>query len=115
MRRFALALAAVLAAAAPAVAADGARLFALQCKACHSTVSTPMGPTLLGVAGGPVAARADFKYSAALKAKGGTWTSDRLDAYLSAPLTFAPKGRMTAAVVDAKNRAAIVAYVEGLK
>jgi|TARA_R100000935_G_scaffold48554_1_gene73195 cytochrome c len=114
-------LAGLLLAAAPglaqaqAAASTGARLFNLQCKTCHGDKSTPAGPTLTGVAGAPIAARSDFNYSAALKAKGGTWTDAALDAYLAKPMAFAPGTRMMVAVPDANNRAAIVAYMKTLK
>ncbi len=69
----------VLAAASPAFAADAAKQFQLQCKTCHGAKSTAMGPSLAGVAGREVAGLADFKYSAGLKAKGGTWTDAALE------------------------------------
>jgi len=110
-----LALVAGLAAAAPSQAADGARLFSLQCKTCHGAKSTPMGPALAGVAGADIAGRDDFTYSAGLKAKSGTWTDAALDAYLAKPVAFAPGTRMMVAVPNAENRAAIVTYLKTLK
>ena len=114
---FAMAALAILAAASPALAApDGAKLFALQCKSCHGAASTAMGPALAGVAGGRIAARSDFKYSAGLKAKsGGTWTDQALNSYLSGPAAFAPGSRMAVSVPSAENRAALVAYLKTLK
>ena len=46
-----LALPAMLALSSPAAAAEGERLFNLQCKSCHGAKSTPMGPALGGVFG----------------------------------------------------------------
>ena len=100
-------------AAAPAAAADGAQLFNMQCKMCHG--GSVMGPALAGVAGGPIAAKAGFAYSPALKAKGGTWTEASLDAYLKAPAAFAPGTRMLIAVPSDENRAAIIGYLKTLK
>lgn len=108
-----VALAALLSlAAAPALAADGQQLFNMQCKMCHG--GSPLGPVLTGVAGGPVAAKS-FAYSPALKAKGGTWTDDNLDAFLKAPAAFAPGTKMMIGVPAPESRAAIIAYLKTLK
>ncbi len=106
---------AALFSAGPALAADGAKVFQLQCKSCHGAKSTPMGPSLAGVAGGKIAARSDFKYSAALSAKGGTWTDAALDAYVAAPAKFAPGTRMMVGVTNPADRAAVVGYMKTLK
>ncbi|MEW5683468.1 MAG: c-type cytochrome [Pseudomonadota bacterium] len=101
-----------LAAGAPAMAADGAQLFNMQCKMCHA--GGPMGPSLAGVAGGPVASKT-FAYSAGLKAKGGAWSDANLDAFLKAPASFAPGTKMMISVPNAENRAAIIGYLKTLK
>lgn len=101
--------------AAHAQAPDGAKLFAGQCKVCHGAASTPAGPALKGVAGAKVASRPGFKYSAALSAKGGTWTDAALDAYLTSPTTFAPGSRMVLKVANPANRKALVAHLKTLK
>lgn len=101
--------------ASPALAADGARIFQLQCKTCHGAKSTPMGPALAGVAGGKIAGRSDYAYSAGLKAKGGTWTDANLEAYLATPGKFAPGTKMLVAVAKPADRAAVVAYLKTLK
>ena len=98
--------------AAPALAADGAQLFNMQCKMCHG--GSVMGPGLAGVAGGKIGAGA-FAYSAALKAKDGTWTDANLDAYLKQPSAFAPGTKMLINVPNEENRAAIVSYLKTLK
>lgn len=100
---------------AHAQAPDGQKVFNLQCRSCHAAASSPMGPSLAGVFQGPVAARSDFRYSPALKAKGGVWSEQRLDAYLKAPSAFAPGGRMTYALADADRRKAVIAYLRTLK
>lgn len=111
---FAAALALGLA-ASPALAADGAKTFQLQCKTCHGAKSTPMGPALAGVAGAKIAGRSDFAYSAGLKAKAGTWTDANLESYLAAPGKFAPGTRMMVGVANAADRAAVTAYLKTLK
>ena len=103
-------------AATPALAADGAQLFAMQCKLCHQAAgSTAMAPSLAGVAGGKIAAKADFNYSSALKAHGGTWTDDNLNAFLKGPSAFAPGTKMMISVPSDENRAALVGYLKTLK
>ena len=98
--------------AAPALAADGAQLFNMQCKMCHG--GSVMGPSHVGVAGGKIGAGA-FAYSAALKSREGTWTDANLDAYLKQPSAFAPGTKMLINVPNDENRAAIVSYLKTLK
>lgn len=101
---------------APALAADGAKVFQFQCKTCHQAKSTPMAPSLAGVAGRKIASLTDFKYSAGLTAKAAmSWTDANLDAYLAAPARFAPGTRMPSGVAVPADRAAVIAYLKGLK
>lgn len=117
MVRFAFA-AAILAygalslAATPALAADGAQLFNLQCKMCHG--GSTMGPSLAGVAGAKIA-HTGFAYSPALKNHGGTWTDANLDAYLKSPTAFAPGTKMMISVAPDESRKAIIGYLKTLK
>lgn len=107
------ALAAVLSlASVPALAADGAQLFNLQCKMCHG--GSTMGPGLAGVAGGKIA-EGPFAFSPALKAKEGTWTDANLDAFLKAPAAFAPGTKMLIGVPSEESRAALIGYLKTLK
>lgn len=91
----------------------GAELFAADCRGCHSV---SIAPTLRGVIDRPAASVAAFPgYSDALKAKVGvTWTAANLNAFLSDPQAFAPGGLMTKSVVDAQQRADIIAYLTAL-
>jgi cytochrome c len=103
-------------AATPALAADGAQLFAMQCKLCHQPAgSTAMAPSLAGVAGSKIASKSDFSYSPALKAHGGVWTDDNLQAFLKSPAAFAPGTKMMISVPSDENRAALVGYLKTLK
>jgi cytochrome c len=116
----ALALAAPLWFAAPTMANaqardDGARVFAIHCSGCHTTEGSSAAPSLVGVAGAKVASRPGFAYSQALVEHGGAWTDEALDAYLTAPMTFAPGGRMPVAVPDETARRAFIAYLKTLK
>ena len=113
-----LALAFVLAlAAAPALAATGEDLFGDQCSGCHTldVASSPTAPTLKGVVNRKVAGAPDYQYSDALKAKGGTWTYDALDAFLTNPKAYAPGTAMTVSVPSGDDRRAIIQYLDTVK
>jgi cytochrome c len=101
----------------PALAADGRALFDQQCASCHAPgqASTADGPSLKGVVGRRVAAAGDFRYSGALKARGGTWTPQRLDAFLKNTQGFAPGTEMFFAIQDAADRQAIVDYLKTVR
>ena len=71
-----------------------------------------VGPDLYGVVGRAVASEAGFNYSAALKAKGGTWTFDALDPWLANPREDVPGTLMTFGGVPSQNqRADVIAYL----
>jgi cytochrome c len=58
------------------------------CLACHSFEKggpNKQGPNLWGIVNRPRASEAGFNYSAAMKAKGGEWTFDELDKFLTNP------------------------------
>jgi cytochrome c len=102
---------------ASASAEHGAQV-AKQCAICHNLEEgqgNKVGPVLYGVVGRPVASMAGFNYSAALKAKGGTWTFDALNAWLTNPRTNVPGTTMTfAGLSNEKQRADLVAYLDTL-
>ena len=107
---------AMLLTAAPALAADGAKVFQLQCKACHQAVSSLMGPSLAGISGRKIATAPGFKASAGLSAKSAmTWTDANLDAFLAAPSKFAPGTRMMTGLASPADRAAVIGYMKTLK
>ncbi len=86
-----------------------------QCLACHNFgkgQGNKIGPNLYGVVGRPVASVPGFNYSAALKAKGGTWTFDTLNPWLAKPSAYVPGTAMTfAGISNEKQRADLVAYL----
>jgi len=92
----------------------GARSFVV-CSACHSTqpgAAALIGPNLSSVIGRPVAGVEGFEYSPDLKAAGGTWTPERLDRFLTSPMTFAPGTRMGfVGIADPQERADVIAYL----
>ena len=66
---------------------------AKQCGACHNFQEgqgPKVGPDLYGVVGRKIASKPGFNYSAALKAKSGTWTFDELDKWLKIPAPTCP-------------------------
>ena len=95
-------------------AAKGADVFK-KCAACHTiTPGGPngLGPNLHGIMGQPVAAKAGFAYSDALKSKGGSWGFEEMSAWLLSPKKFAPGTKMTfAGLSKPEDRANILAYM----
>jgi cytochrome c len=91
---------------------------AKKCAACHTfnKGGRPLvGPNLWGVVGRPKASEAGFNYSAALKSKGGNWTIDDINQFITNPKAFVPGTNMTfAGVPRATERADIVTYLNGL-
>ena len=102
---------------ASASAEHGAQV-AKQCTICHNLQEgqgPKVGPDLYGVVGRQVASVAGFKYSAALKAKGGTWTFDALNKWLDDPRADVPGTAMTfAGLKNEKQRADLIAYLDTL-
>lgn len=95
--------------------AAGQKVFA-KCAACHNDQkggANAIGPNLWGVVGEPIGQGANgFPFSDALKSKGGTWTFDLLDAWLTSPRQFAPGTKMTfAGLSSPKDRADVIAYL----
>ncbi len=102
---------------ASASAERGAQV-AKQCQACHNFQEgqgPKVGPDLYGVVGRPVASVPNFSYSPALKAKGGTWTFDALNTWLTKPSADVPGTAMTfAGLSNEKQRADVIAYLDTL-
>ncbi|MGH6817527.1 MAG: c-type cytochrome [Methylovirgula sp.] len=88
------------------------------CQACHNFekgAGVKIGPPLWGVVGRPRASVPGFDYSAAMKAKGGTWTFDEIFKFIKDPQSYIPGTKMTfAGEPDPQKRADIIAYLRTL-
>jgi cytochrome c len=91
---------------------------AKKCQACHTFNKggrNLVGPNLWGVVGRRKASEAGFNYSAALKAKGGTWTIDDLNQFINNPRGYLPGTNMTfAGIQRGSERADVLAYLNSL-
>ncbi len=89
------------------------------CVACHTLNEggkAGIGPNLWGVFGAKQGDHMEgYAYSAALKGKGGDWTPQALDEWLTKPAAYAPGTKMTfAGLADPAKRADIIAYLKSL-
>lgn len=85
------------------------------CMTCHTLEKNgpnKVGPNLWGVVDRPRASHPGFDYSAAMKAKGGKWTFDELDKFLTHPQGYIPGTKMTfTGIQNADQRADLIAYL----
>jgi cytochrome c len=93
-------------------------IVAKQCMACHNFQKggpNAIGPNLYGVVGRPRASAPGFNYSDAMKAKGGDWTIEDLNKFLTKPQDFVPGTKMTfPGVPRDTQRADLLAYLNSL-
>lgn len=100
----------------PVVAGDrGAQVFRA-CAVCHALTpdaGTRAGPSLHGLFGRPVGGLAGYRYSEALRSKGGVWTVAALSDLLAAgPQAFAPGTTMPEQILaDPEDRAALARFL----
>ena len=114
-----IAVGAALALAAPARAQQGDATRGeqkfVECAACHSVERgvNNVGPSLAGIFGRKAGALADYRYSAAMRKSGITWTPQTLDEYIADPQKRIPANRMPyAGPTDAAARADLIAYLQ---
>ena len=100
---------------AKASVAEGEKISKI-CGSCHTfNKGEPnrIGPNLSGVVGRSRAAIADFAYSDAMKAKGGSWNEDSLNQFLWNPQKFVAGTKMTfAGLKKPEDRANIIKWLE---
>lgn len=99
-----------------ASAEDGAKVFKTKCTSCHNSVkggANKVGPNLWNIVGDEKADPAlGFNFSDAMKSKGGEWTYDDLNAFLTNPKGFVPGTRMTFVGLKKDNeRANVIAFL----
>jgi len=94
----------------------GAKVFK-KCSACHKLedgVNTT-GPYLYGVVGRTIASASGFSFSGPMTEKGGDWTVDALDAFLTKPKEFVPGTSMSFSGLKKQgDRVNVIAYLDSL-
>ncbi len=99
---------------ASADAAKGEQSFA-KCAACHNAApggAHALGPNVYAIMGAPIAGKPGYTYSDALKSKGGTWTWEAMNEWLTSPRSYASGTKMTfAGLGDPQERANLMVWL----
>ncbi len=92
-------------------AADAQKL----CGACHTLAQgggNLVGPNLYGIIGQPIAEKAGYAFSSALKGKKGNWTFADMNDWLTDPRSYAPGTKMAfAGIANDRQRADVIDYL----
>jgi len=87
-----------IAALMASASADKGKKVAKKCMSCHDFDKGgkhKVGPALWGVMGAPIASKADYNYSSALREKGGEWNYDAMFAFLKSPKRYVKGTKMS--------------------
>lgn len=101
---------------ANASVAGGERRSAI-CRSCHTFEkggANGAGPNLWDIVGRPVASHEGFNFTPALKEFGGTWTYERLDAFLENSAELVPGTGMAQRFPKPEQRADLLAFLSTL-
>lgn len=88
-----------------------------KCASCHSFDDggpNKVGPNLFGLATRERGTAEGYKYSAALKSAGESWSDADLDAFLADPKGFAAGTKMSLKVRKEADRANLIAFLNSL-
>lgn len=88
------------------------------CQTCHTFEKAGpnrVGPNLYGIVGDKIGEGRGFNFSAAMKAKGGTWSDDALNQFLTNPKAYISGTVMGfAGISKDSQRADVIAYLHSL-
>lgn len=93
----------------------GARIFK-KCATCHNlakNAANKVGPNLYGIIGRKRGSYPGFEYSKAMASKGGSWSIEDLNQYLTNPKEFVPGNKMSfAGLKKIQDRANVINYIQ---